>query len=94
MNFEIEAPDPDFEGPYTAAPTEDELAQRFAAQHASELRYVAKWGMWMRHAEGRWREEETLLAFERAREICRLAAVGCNNPAGGKALRSAKIRLK
>ena len=90
MNFYYQEPEQDLEQPYIAAPTEDDLAQRFVARHASELRYVAKWGMWMRYAGGRWREEDTLLAYDKARDICRGAALTCNSAAGAKVLRSAK----
>jgi hypothetical protein len=53
----------------------DALALRFTEKHCSALRYVAKWGDWMAWDETRWRQEETLKAFDLARAICRAAAL-------------------
>ena len=53
------------------APTEDTLAQMFVNRHKDKLRYVSKWGQWLRYHDGRWKEEQTLLAFDLAREVCR-----------------------
>jgi putative DNA primase/helicase len=86
----IADPDQDFEQPYVAAATEDALAEIFVQKHANHLRYVAKWGVWMRYHDGRWQEETTLLAFDLAREICREASRGCNKMSETKALCSAK----
>src|SRR5262249_48664693 len=36
-----------------------------------ELRFVAKWGQWLRYDGKRWKEEETLLAFSLVRDLCR-----------------------
>jgi putative DNA primase/helicase len=52
------------------------LALLFAERHARDLRYVAKWGHWIHLDGARWREEGTLLVFDRARAICREAAAG------------------
>src|SRR6185312_13193148 len=65
-----------------------ELADRFAARHAGELRYVAAWGQWLRFDGRCWREENTLWAFDRARAICREAAAEANK--GEKSIASAK----
>jgi putative DNA primase/helicase len=51
--------------------TEDALAQRFADRHADELRYVALKGNWFKWECARWCQEETLLAFELARQSIR-----------------------
>jgi putative DNA primase/helicase len=51
-------------------PTEVALADEFATRHARDLRYVAKWGRWMRYLDGRWSEEETHYAFDEARKVC------------------------
>ena len=58
--------------------TDEALALRFAEIHANDLRYVAAWGRWLFFDGTRWRFDETLLAFDRARQICRQAAAACN----------------
>ena len=52
---------------------EDQVALDFAAQHANELRYVAKSSLWMRWSGTHWQEEETLAAFDESRKLCRPA---------------------
>ncbi len=59
--------------------SDDALAQRFVNRHASQLRYVAPWGCWLHYQGGRWQREETLLAFDLARLICREAASVCSD---------------
>jgi putative DNA primase/helicase len=54
------------------------LAARFVERHRHELRYVAEWGRWMRYSGGKWHYENTLLAFDLARKICRQAASEMN----------------
>jgi putative DNA primase/helicase len=54
--------------------SEDDLALRFSAEHAAELRYLAISGKWYRWDGELWRIEETLQAFDLARTICRSAA--------------------
>jgi phage/plasmid-associated DNA primase len=51
--------------------TEDALAQRFAGRHADDLRYVALKGNWFKWEGARWCQEDTLLAFELARQSIR-----------------------
>jgi putative DNA primase/helicase len=70
--------------------SETDLADRFAARHASELRYVAEWGQWMRYDGKCWHEEKTLLAFDLVRALCREVARECNKSSEAKALTSAK----
>jgi len=67
---------------------ESDLADKFCEQHGEELRYVAKWGRWMRYVKGCWHEEETLLAFDLARKICDGLTRGSNR--ANKDLKSAK----
>jgi putative DNA primase/helicase len=75
--------------PRPPAFTDEALALRFAELHATDLRYVAAWGRWL-HFDGTcWRFDETLLAFNHARKICRQAAAECHGKAR-KALASAK----
>lgn len=51
--------------------TEDALAQAFTAAHADTLRYCSALGGWQWYDGIRWQRDETLLAFDRARAICR-----------------------
>ncbi len=68
--------------------SESDLADRFCERHGGELRYVAKWGSWMKYADGCWREEETYLAFDLAREVCKALARASNKK--NKELKSAR----
>jgi putative DNA primase/helicase len=52
---------------------EDQVALAFAARHADSFRYVALWGRWLRWAGDHWRPEDTLLAFDASRALCREA---------------------
>jgi putative DNA primase/helicase len=71
-------------------PTEVALAEEFATRHSQHLRYVAKWGRWMRYESGRWTEEETHYAFDEARKICVEFSRGLNKSNERKAVQSAK----
>jgi len=51
--------------------SEVDIADCFAKQYRDELRYVAKWGQWLRYDGTCWREEKTLMAFDLARQLCR-----------------------
>ena len=53
---------------------EDRLATRFTEQHATSLKYVAKWGRWLLWNGSHWQEEDTLKAYDLARGICREAS--------------------
>src|SRR5579883_356148 len=59
--------------------SEEGLALQFAEQHALDLRYGAARGRWFRWDGCRWREDDDLYAFDRAREVCRRAAGGANS---------------
>jgi len=70
--------------------SDEALALHFAETYANDLRYVATWARWL-HFDGiRWHLDDTLLAFNRARKICREAAAGCDRPDAAKALASAR----
>jgi putative DNA primase/helicase len=70
--------------------TDEALALRFAERHEADLRYVAAWGRWL-HCDGqRWRFDDTLLAFDLARKVCREAAAECNKDKIASILASAK----
>jgi phage/plasmid-associated DNA primase len=60
--------------------SDEALALRFAERHASDLRFVAAWSKWLSWAETHWRPDDTLHAFDRARQIVRGAAAACNKP--------------
>jgi putative DNA primase/helicase len=70
--------------------TDEALALRFAKAHAPNLRYVAKWSRWLSFDGTVWRFDDTLLAFDRARKICREAAAECNESRIAFNLASAK----
>jgi hypothetical protein len=59
----------------------DELAQRFAAQHAHHLRYVASRRRWFIRDGAGWRPDKTLEVFWRARQACLQAAAESPSPA-------------
>jgi putative DNA primase/helicase len=52
---------------------EDKVALEFSAKYANHARYVHPWGKWFVWNGIRWVAEETLQAFDRARELCRAA---------------------
>jgi hypothetical protein len=72
--------------------TDDALATRFVTRFGQEMRYVAKWNRWMVWDGCRWAEDQTMLSFDRSRDICRGASEECR-PHGVKlasAIASAK----
>jgi putative DNA primase/helicase len=60
--------------------SDDALALEFTARHAEVLRYVAKWGAWLYWDGTRWKNEDTLKAFDMARAVARHFANACNKP--------------
>jgi putative DNA primase/helicase len=75
--------DVDPEAPASASETspafsDDYLALKFTDQHADKLRYVHKWGTWLRWDGTRWVFEGTLAAFDMARVVAREYAAMCN----------------
>jgi P4 family phage/plasmid primase-like protien len=60
--------------------SDDALALEFTARHAHELRYVAKWGVWLHRDGTRWKFEDTLKAFDLARAVARDFANACSDP--------------
>src|ERR1700722_11091631 len=59
--------------------SDEDLALRFAGQHADDLRFVAAWNRWLVWDGKNWQFEETLRAWDFARQICRDAATQCHN---------------
>jgi putative DNA primase/helicase len=51
--------------------SEVDIADCFAEMYRDQLRYVAKWGQWLRYDGTCWHEEQTLKAFDLARQLCR-----------------------
>ena len=75
--------------------SDDALALQFAATHANTLRYVAKWGVWLRWNGTCWRYDDTLHIYDLVRAICRQVGNGCRaispqSQAAAKALTSGK----
>jgi putative DNA primase/helicase len=70
--------------------TDEALALRFTERHANRLRYVVGWGRWMIAEADCWRPDETMLAFDLARAICREASAECNDARIAPAIASAK----
>jgi putative DNA primase/helicase len=70
--------------------SDDALALRFADRHERDLRFVAKWGRWLRWDKTCWRMDDTLLAFDLARAACRQAARRCDKAGVANSLLSAK----
>jgi len=66
--------------PTGAVPTfsDEDLALRFAARHADDLRYTAVWGQWHEWDDTRWRADQTLYAVDLARACCREVAAQAN----------------
>ena len=62
-------------GPSPVRFSEDALASTFADQHSDAWRYVAGWGQWLTWTGRIWKREDTLQAFDLARQVCRAAAV-------------------
>lgn len=76
--------------PRPPAFTDEALAMRFAERHADNLRFVAAWGKWLNWVGTHWRLDDTLLAFDLARAVCREAAAECNKEKIAAVLASAK----
>ena len=54
--------------------SDEALALHFAEKHADDLRYVAAWGKWLVWTGSYWRRDDTLLAFDLVRAVCRIAS--------------------
>jgi putative DNA primase/helicase len=70
--------------------SDEALALQFANRHAGDLRFVAAWNKWLVWNGQHWQFEETLRAWDFAREICREAAAQCNHRKTAGAIASAK----
>jgi putative DNA primase/helicase len=70
--------------------SDEALALRFAQRHAGDLRYVAAWSKWVQWTGSYWRFDDTKLAFDLTRKVCREAAAECNKDKIASNLASAK----
>jgi putative DNA primase/helicase len=70
--------------------SDEDLALRFAARHADDLRFVAAWNRWLVWDGKHWQFEDTLRAWDFARQICRDAAAQCNKATEASGITSAK----
>jgi putative DNA primase/helicase len=70
--------------------SDEDLALRFAERHAGNLRFVAAWNRWLFWNGTHWQFEETLRAWDFARQVCREAAAQCNKGKIASAIASAK----
>jgi putative DNA primase/helicase len=71
--------------------SEEALALRFSRRYADQLRFVSRWGRWIRWDGMRWVDDDTLRVFDLARGICRAASAECGD--GAKAI-AAKLASK
>ena len=87
------APIPAVDDPNEARPpafSDEALALRFAERHDFDLRFVAAWGKWLSWAGDHWEFDDTLHAYDLARQICREVAAECNKGKIASAIASAK----
>jgi putative DNA primase/helicase len=70
--------------------SDEALALRFADRHSGDLRYVAALGKWLQWTGVQWKQDDTLIARDSARYICREASSECNKSKIGNAIASAK----
>src|SRR5579863_7837827 len=70
--------------------SDEALALRFAETYGDRLRFVAAWSRWLCWDGARWKADDTKLAFDCARKICREAAAACNKRVRAINLASAK----
>jgi putative DNA primase/helicase len=69
--------------------SEEALALRFSRRYAEDLRYLSRWGYWMRWNGERWVEDDTRHVFDLARGICRAASTECSDAEKTKGTRLA-----
>jgi putative DNA primase/helicase len=72
--YHADRPDPQVQVEEASGLTEDALALRFSERHADDLRYIATKGTWLKWDGTRWYAEATHLAFDLARQSCRIDA--------------------
>ena len=70
--------------------SDENLALRFAEDHAADLRFVDMWGKWLIWDGHRWTPDETRRAFDFSRAICRAVSSECNDHKVSTQIASAK----
>ena len=70
--------------------SDDTLALCFTNEHLNDLRYVQKWGRWMKWDGRRWSFDETMCVFDLVRDTCRDQARRCQDERVQGQLSSAK----
>lgn len=70
--------------------SDESLAQKFARIYENELRYIAPWSRWLTWEGMRWKPDDTLAAFDRARAVCRSVAADAEKENIKRTLASAK----
>jgi putative DNA primase/helicase len=68
--------------------SDEHLALEFAQRHTGELRHTAIWSKWFIWTDTHWRADETLVAFDLARALCRDAASRITDPSSVKLART------
>lgn len=78
--------------PVSPPNSEDRIALEFSKRHADDLRHVGAWGKWFHWSGTHWQDEQTYLAFDLARRVCREFASSANDhkPGTGKSIAAAK----
>ena len=67
--------EPDDDAGQIIPPYSDEaIALSYADRHAADLRFVALWAKWLIWDGSRWRVDDTIIAFDRSRALCREVA--------------------
>jgi putative DNA primase/helicase len=64
------------------------LALQFSERHARDLRYVSAWGKWFHWTGALWERDDTLLALDLARGLCR--SIAPLTPDKGKSVASSR----
>jgi putative DNA primase/helicase len=77
-------------GSMAPAFSDEALALLFAERHVGDLRFVAKWNTWLSWTGTQWRFDDTLHAFDLARQVIREAAATCNKTKTAAMIASAK----
>jgi putative DNA primase/helicase len=54
--------------------SDESLALAFAERHGADLRFVALWNKWLLWDGSRWKIDDMIVAFDRARALCREVA--------------------
>jgi hypothetical protein len=69
--------------------SDDAVALAFIDRHGAELRYVAKWGQWLKWTGSQWQEDATLDVWDKVRKVAREDAITAD-PKTAKVVASGK----